>query len=624
MRPQSIHIYVCHHKPGFVVENEVFIPIHVGSALSKSKLDMQSDDGPESISEKNKEYCELTAIYWAWKNDQSADWIGLMHYRRYLAFIQQKKRPDTYGCINYKKLNEQSAEQTGLNAKAVQDIIKKHPNVKAVLPKKWPVSKIGYHTIAEHYEDSDFHYAKDLKTTRRVLAEKYPEHVRHFDSVMQSKDGYFTNVFLLERQLFDQYCEWLFDVLFEVENRTDLTNYSSAGRRIYGYLAERLINVFILAKNLRSDEILELDRTFFFNTEPKMPSPEIAPPTDEGMTIVIASDNNFVPHLAALIESIKDSTPLQQKFQICVLDGGISQKNRTLLGRQFHRKPTHSGKIYFLDCSHLYTDVDVHMHFSTSTFYRIDLGRILPKHSRAIYIDCDTIVQGDLSQLWNMNLESKVIAAAPDLIMKNFVRNKTPAMKEAGGQPAGEYLQDHVQMGNSADEYFQAGVIVFDLDRYRQLDTAEKALADLKSQKYWFLDQDILNKYLVGKVKFLDTSWNCVNMVMDILPGLSTEWAAKAKEDFASPKIIHYAGFEAKPWNNHKAPWAEIYWQYLRLTYWYENVAMNFPPTTDTGRVIEKGPIYLTLRALWRRLPNNIKTNLGPLMLRFNRWYANL
>jgi lipopolysaccharide biosynthesis glycosyltransferase len=150
------------------------------------------------------------------------------------------------------------------------------------------------------------------------------------------------------------------------------------------------------------------------------------------------------------------------------------------------------------------------------------------------------------------------------------------------------------------------------------------ALNDLKAKRYWFLDQDVLNKYLVGHVKFLDTSWNCVNMSMDVLGGLNVEWAAKAREDFNAPKIIHYAGFEAKPWNNPSAPWSEVYWYYLRRTYWFEVVALQFPAASGNGHLIHKGLGYRLIRLIWRNSPNFVKVTLGGAMHNFNNWYFKL
>ena len=624
MTTPVVHIYVCHHKSGFAVSDDVFKPIQVGAALSKYSLSMASDAEGDSISHKNKEYCELTAMYWAWKNDAKANWIGLAHYRRYMAFSPLRLSADVYGCVNFDKLDATTAFQTGLDSEAVLRHIKNKPSLKAILPTPWSVKNIGFESLNEHYAKADYHYAKDLITARQVLSEIYPFHVDFFDRVMQSDLGYFTNVFVLRRDLYDAYCEWLFSILFEVEKRTDLTNYSVAGRRVYGYLAERLFNVYVASLNLKSDEKFELTRTFFNKTDAIGTEVDFPPPSNNCITLVIASDDNFVPHLAALIESIKDTTTETRELQIFVLDGGILAKNKGLLQKQFQLNLKHQGSLYFVDCAHLYKDVGVHMHFSTSTFYRIDIGNILPQHRKAIYIDCDTIVQCDLAQLWDLDLDGFAVAAAPDLIMKNFVKNRTPAMKEASGQPAGDYLQNYLKLGQRTDDYFQAGIIVFDLERYRNLKISGAALNELKNKKYWFLDQDVLNKYLVGHVKFLDTSWNCVNMTMDVLGGLNAEWAAKAAEDFNAPKVVHYAGFEAKPWNNPRAPWSEIYWHYLRRTYWYEIVALRFPPTSDTGHLIHKGPSYRFMRAVWRSLPNPLKVQLTGAMHRFNHWYFKL
>ena len=94
-------MYVCHHKPSYLIRDDVFKPIHVGAALSDRKMDIITDAEGDSISIKNREYCELTAIYWAWKNDKSSEWVGLMHYRRFLAFDFIDESTDVHGCVNY-------------------------------------------------------------------------------------------------------------------------------------------------------------------------------------------------------------------------------------------------------------------------------------------------------------------------------------------------------------------------------------------------------------------------------------------------------------------------------------------------------------------------------------------
>lgn len=117
MKKETIaSVYVCHHKPGYLVCDDVFKPIHVGAALGNYQLGVMTDAEGDSISYKNKEYCELTAIYWAWKNDKASEWIGLMHYRRYLDFNSVDATPDVHGCINFEHLDENSALKTGLSS----------------------------------------------------------------------------------------------------------------------------------------------------------------------------------------------------------------------------------------------------------------------------------------------------------------------------------------------------------------------------------------------------------------------------------------------------------------------------------------------------------------------------
>jgi len=613
----SAHIYVCHHSNGNFFTDDVFTPIQVGRATSSIALQIPGDDTGDNLSSRNAEYCELTAVYWAWKNDH-ADWVGLMHYRRFLDFAQTGRTSDRYGCIPVDLLDQSTQREFGLDAETVIDLLRQHQDIGAVVPKKWSVRKVGFSTLEEHYSLAPHHYAQDLSTTRAVLAELFPGDEVLFDEVMASSEGYFTNIFLLRRDLFQAYCEWLFAILFEVERRCDLTNYSAQARRVYGYLGERLFNVFMAGRVKQGLATLELDRVFFKKqtmSEKVARIPSVVPPRPpaHAVTIVIASDNNFVPHLAALMESIKASFAPDRFLDLVVLDGGIEKSNKLLLERQFGLG-LREGGLHFLDCKNLHADIATHMHFSVATFYRISIGELLPNHDKALYIDCDTIVLADVSTLFDIPLDGKhVVAAAPDIIMKSFINRGTPALLDAGGQPASLYLRHYVGLGDEAQNYFQAGVMLFDLDSFRRLDVGTVAISDLSDRKYWFLDQDVLNKHLKSKVRAIDTAWNCVNSVNDICDALSADWAAKAREDFACPRLVHYAGFEAKPWNNRDAPLAHFYWFFLRRTFWYESVIAKFQMPNSSQFVHTSSKLHRMLSAIWRRLPRVLRKSLGGL-----------
>ncbi|MCG7402273.1 MULTISPECIES: DUF4422 domain-containing protein [Caballeronia] len=603
-----VHIYVCHHKPGPVtVSDRCFLPIQVGAGRSSVDLGLSRDDEGDNISHKNNSFCELTALYWAWKNDRDAQWIGLMHYRRFVDFSGATHETDVHGCANYDRLDAPTIEALGLTAPHVEALIASKPGILAVLPQKWSVRNAGNHTLRVHYAKAAHHYESDLDVLRAVIGDLYPVDLEHFDAVMKSHDGYFTNIFVLRRDLFNEYCEWVFSILFEVERRLDLTNYSVAAQRVFGYMSERLFNIFAHKRLANPATYVELERVFVRDQRAEYRAPK--PPAANAVSVVTASDGNFVPHLATFMTSVQANLDPERELDLVVLDGGIPDHQRALLERQFRLNGR--GRLTFVACAHMFADIPLHAHFSAATFYRLSLGELLASHERVVYVDADTVVLGDLSGLYDLDLDGRAVGAVPDVIMRSFAATGVPALKEAGGARAGDYLRDWVGMGDRGDDYFQAGLIVMDLEALRAMNLREHAYGDLINKRYWFLDQDVLNKHLLGRVKFLDLSWNVVNVSMDVISGLHPNLAEKVRESFAAPQMIHYAGFEAKPWNNRIAPLAHFYWYYLRRTFWYEAVIEHRPiaaPTLDAG--MNRSSFYRLARKVWRRLPNSIQRRL--------------
>lgn len=610
MTTPTVHIYVCHHKLGPSFEDGCFHPIQVGAGAARFDLGFQRDDAGTQISSRNPTFCELTAVYWAWKNDTQADWIGLMHYRRFLDFSLRDHELDAHGHTNYDELDDKTREELALTESQIQALIASRPTLKAILPRKWSVRQAGSRSLRDHYVTASHHFESDLDLLRDVVAEMYPEDLSHFDAVMNGHDGYFTNIFVLRRDLFDEYCEWVFSILFEVERRLDMTNYSTAARRVFGYMSERLFNIFV-HKRLSGDpeSFVEAERVFVRDSRTPKHLPLEPLPESDAVSVVTVADGNFVPHLAAFIASVQDNLDKKRALDLIVLDGGIPPAERRLLERQFNSSGR--GRISFLQCAHLFSDIPLHGPFRAATFYRLSLGELLANHRRVVYVDSDTIVLGDLTTLFDMDLEGNAVGAVPDVIMKSFVAQGVPALKEAGGAPAGLYLKQWVGLGKRVGEYFQAGLIIIDLDEFRRLNIGEDAYKDLLSKRYWFLDQDVLNKYLLGHVKFLDLSWNVVNASMDVIPGLENDVAAKVREVFAEPRMVHYAGHEAKPWNRPTAPLAHFYWYYLRRTYWYESVVDRRPMASPTLDIeMQRSRLYQRVRGIWRRMPNFVQRRL--------------
>ena len=219
-------IYVVTHKvfdlPEKLVESG-FSLISVGSACGKNEQGI-SDNSKNNISFKNANYCELTALYWIWKNDADSKYKGICHYRRYFS--------KSYFSHNIK------------NYMIDSDFIKIFNNgIDIIIPEK----QYFVRTATENYLRCGF--KRDLDITRNVICEKYPQYINEYDKVMNGNRSYLTNMLVARREIFDEYCTWLFDILFEVERRVDISNYTIQEARIFGYISERLLTVWIFHNN---------------------------------------------------------------------------------------------------------------------------------------------------------------------------------------------------------------------------------------------------------------------------------------------------------------------------------------------------------------------------------------
>ncbi|MCM1105474.1 MAG: DUF4422 domain-containing protein [Blautia sp.] len=179
-----------------------------------------------NIAGKNKNYCELTALYWIWKNDKASDIVGLCHYRRFLT----------------KNLFRNSMKDI-LDERDIQRIFRRGYDI--ILPYK-PIAR---RTVEEIY--CDFGFKKDLNLLREILLEKYPEYLSEYDRLLKRHSNYVANLMILSEAKLNQYAEWLFDILFEMEKRNDISSYNEQEARIYGYLSERLLDVWVRKNHLK-------------------------------------------------------------------------------------------------------------------------------------------------------------------------------------------------------------------------------------------------------------------------------------------------------------------------------------------------------------------------------------
>ncbi len=226
-------ILLAAHKKYWMSDDDVYLPIHVGRE-GKEDLGYIGDNTGDNISDKNANYCELTGLYWAWKN-LKCDYIGLCHYRRYFAD---------------KNIHGNDVEKKKAAILKRQDYEKLLQEYDVILPVK---RNYYIETVRSQYEHA--HNKHDLDETEKIIAELYPEYSEAFTKVMGRTKLHILNMFVMKKQLFDEYCRWLFSILFELEKRIDISGYNKYEARVFGFISERLLNVWLEKQQLKIKEL---------------------------------------------------------------------------------------------------------------------------------------------------------------------------------------------------------------------------------------------------------------------------------------------------------------------------------------------------------------------------------
>lgn len=235
---KELDIYVVTHKKFNPPNNEVYIPIHAGRIQNNNNLGFQGDDIGDNISNLNLLINECTALYWMWKHSE-CKYIGLNHYRRYL--LKNTNRKDIDNIVD-KSFAEEILEDFDM---ILGYAIYTFPN-----------------NVMEHLRVSVCEEAFFTGTSliRDIIAKKHSDYLAAYDELFLGYAFFPCNMFITKKEIMDQYCEWLFDIIIEASYTIDVSNYDSYSKRIIGFIAERLFSVWIIKNNFKIKElpILEL------------------------------------------------------------------------------------------------------------------------------------------------------------------------------------------------------------------------------------------------------------------------------------------------------------------------------------------------------------------------------
>ncbi|WP_105207310.1 DUF4422 domain-containing protein [Streptococcus suis] len=226
-------IYVITHKEfNDYLKTPIYKPLLVGANKNSGPDHYLKDNSIEdNISNKNESFCELTGQYWIWKSSKD-DVIGLCHYRRY--FTKNSK-------FFSKSFVPSETE--------ILDFLSKYD---IILPVKRQFYKDGQ-TAKEFFYN--FHDPDVWENCRELIRNNCPEYLSSFEWFENEKEGYCYNMLISNREIFDNYSKWLFDILFELEKNIDLSKYDNYNKRMIGFVSERLINVWVHKNQLSVKEL---------------------------------------------------------------------------------------------------------------------------------------------------------------------------------------------------------------------------------------------------------------------------------------------------------------------------------------------------------------------------------
>lgn len=257
--------------------------------------------------------------------------------------------------------------------------------------------------------------------------------------------------------------------------------------------------------------------------------------------IFFSTDDNYIPYLDVALHSLIANASKDYSYRIIVLNTGLDPDNIAKV-KQRERK---GFAIDFVDISENVKDIKSRFknvyHFSIVTYYRLFIASLFPQYDKILYLDCDLVVLGDISELYNTELGDNILGAVPDQFVCNTKNFRTYAEKAIGVNP---------------DTYFNAGVLVISLEEFRKNNIENKFITLITEHDFDLLDPDqaYLNYLCFEKTHILPSGWN----------KSPTEIICEGNKN-----IVHYNLYK-KPWQYDDVIDGEYFWEYAKLSPFYE------------------------------------------------------
>ena len=267
---------------------------------------------------------------------------------------------------------------------------------------------------------------------------------------------------------------------------------------------------------------------------------------NEKIPIFFSTDDNYIPYLDVAIKSLIDNASSAYEYELIVLNTGLNEDSV----RKVMLNEKQGFKIDFINISDEVEKIKSRLknvyHFSIVTYYRMFIASLFPQYDKVVYLDCDLVVLGDISELYNTDLGDNILGAAPEQFVQNTKEFRLYAKEALGVDP---------------DGYVNAGVLLMNLKEYRKNKIEEKFIDFITEYDFDLLDPDqaYLNYLCRGKIHVLPNGWNKEPMSL----------ICEGKKN-----IVHYALYK-KPWQYSDVMDGEYFWNYAKASPFYEQILLR-------------------------------------------------
>ena len=538
------------------------------------------DDTGDNISIKNPEWNELTVIYWVYRNYDkigNPDYIGFEQYRRHFIFDEWKKVPERALCFPFDEVNEDYEDALRQDGENVERYLSKYD----LIYPKYPMRCSVYEQYRR--EAANGHHIEDLDLIVSIISELIPAYKGYAEKYLSGRINCFCNMFVMKKELFFEYCNFIFPVLFEFEKRRNSADRSFAEKRIF--VSERLTGIFICRLISEGYRCCPVPVALVSHHEEEGEA-TAAIPSDAEKAAVIVDSGSGAAAIAACLVSIGESFKRGSGADcsdVLVLSDSLSPAERKILSAaagsyglslSFPEIPAENAAAGCFSAGRRVERPGAAYAFLSSGMIGLYLLPELRNYRKVAFIDSRCVITGDVGGLLQSAAES--VCAAFPASLRFYIASKVAAL--ASGKP-------HKVLGESAD-FFSAPLVILNTGKVLASgasDWLRKAIGECARSGSF--DETGLEKVkaelrekLLPETEILPCAWDIEPEFFSQNMGhkLLTEDAARQIEEAQkSPKLLDFSRAGNKPWI--RAVYEEdiIWWEYFRKCSGYDILLQN-------------------------------------------------